>query len=144
MGWEEKELSVTELNEDVALLVALDKDYEEKKRISRDADEKYEAQRSILLNKLTAAGVSKYHAEGFGTISLAIRRQASVPKDPLNKKLLLQYFESLGSELYNAYVSINSATLNAYIKEQSELDPEFLMPGIGEIKETPELRFRKG
>jgi hypothetical protein len=35
-------------------------------------------------------------------------------------------------------------TLNSYIKEQSELDPNFKLPGVGDIKETPELRFRKG
>jgi len=144
MTWENKEISVKEINEEVALLVELDADYEAKKRIYREADEKYEAQRMKLLNTLMEAGITKYHAEDYGTISLALKRQASVPKNPADKKLMLEYFESLGPELYNAYVSINSMTLNSYIKEQSELDPEFKIPGVAEIKETPELRFRKG
>lgn len=144
MSWEQKEISINVLNKEVEQLVELEKDYNEKKRIYREADDAYEAQRLRLLNMLMEAGVTKYHAEGFGTISMALKRQASVPKNPLDKKSMLEYFESLGPELYNSYVTVNSMTLNAYIKEQSELDPEFKMPGIGEIKETPELRFRKG
>lgn len=142
--WEQKEVSVTELNQEVAKLVELDKIYEEKKRIYREADEAYEAQRVKILHILTEAGVDKYHAAGYGTISLAIKRMASVPKNPADKKKMLEYFESLGPELYNAYVTVNSQVLNSYIKEQSELDPNFKIPGIDEIKETPELRFRKG
>lgn len=144
MSWEQKEVSVSELNAEVAKLVELEKDYNEKRRIYKEADDAYEAQRLKLLNTLTEAGITKYHAEGFGTISLALKRQASVPKNPLDKKLMLEYFESLGPELYNSYVTVNSMTLNAYIKEQSELDPNFTLPGVGEIKESPELRFRKG
>jgi hypothetical protein len=144
MSWEQKEVSVSDLNAHVAKLVELEKDYNEKKKIYKESDDAYEAQRMILLNTLMDAGISKYHAEGYGTISMAIKRQATVPKNPLDKKLMLEYFESLGPELYNAYVSVNSMTLNSYIKEQSELDPNFKLPGVGDIKETPELRFRKG
>jgi len=144
MSWDQKELSISEINEEVARLVELDKDYEEKKRLYRDADEKYESQREKLLNMLMDAGVSKFHADGLGTISMAIRKQVSVPKDPVEKKKMLAYFESLGPELYNAYVTVNSMTLNSYIKEQMEIDPDFMVPGIGEIKEKPELRLRKG
>jgi hypothetical protein len=144
MSWEQKEISVGVLNSEVSYLVELEKDYNEKKRIYKEADDAYEAQRLKILNLLMEAGISKYHAEGYGTISMAIKRQASVPKNPLDKKMMLEYFESLGPELYNAYVTVNSMTLNAYIKEQSELDPNFSLPGVGEIKETPELRFRKG
>jgi len=144
MNWEQKEISVGVLNSEVSYLVELEKDYNEKKRIYKEADDAYEAQRLKLLNLLMEAGISKYHAEGYGTISMALKRQASIPKNPQDKKLMLEYFESLGPELYNAYVTVNSMTLNAYIKEQSELDPEFKLPGVAEIKETPELRFRKG
>lgn len=144
MTWEQKEVSVSQLNAEVERLVELEKDYNEKKRIYKESDDAYEAQRAKILNLLMDAGVTKYHAEGYGTISMALKRQASVPKNPLDKKLMLEYFESLGPELYNSYVTVNSMTLNAYIKEQSELDPDFKIPGIGEIKETPELRFRKG
>lgn len=137
-------ITVNTLNQEVALLVELEKVYNEKKRIYKEADEAYESQRMKILNLLIEAGIPKYHADGYGTISMALKRQASVPKNPADKKMMLEYFESLGPELYNAYVTVNSMTLNAYIKEQSELDPNFQIPGVAEIKETPELRFRKG
>lgn len=144
MSWEQKEISVSQLNAEVERLVELEKDYNEKKRIYKESDDAYETQRAKILNLLIDAGIPKYHAEGYGTIFMALKRQASVPKNPLDKKLMLEYFESLGPELYNSYVTVNSMTLNAYIKEQSELDPDFKMPGISDIKETPDLRFRKG
>lgn len=137
-------ITVSSLNQEVALLVELEKVYNEKKRVYKEADEAYESQRMKILNLLIEAGIPKYHADGYGTISMALKRQASVPKNPADKKMMLEYFESLGPELYNAYVTVNSMTLNAYIKEQSELDPNFQIPGVAEIKETPELRFRKG
>jgi hypothetical protein len=137
-------ITLSSLTEEVALLVELEKVYNEKKRVYKEADDAYETQRMKILNLLIEAGIPKFHADGYGTISMALKRQASVPKNPADKKMMLEYFESLGPELYNAYVTVNSMTLNAYIKEQSELDPNFQIPGVAEIKETPELRFRKG
>ena len=142
MSWEQT--TIAGIHAEVEKLVELEKIYEEKKKIYREADDAYEAQRQKLLNILMETGQTKFYADGLGTISLAIKRQASVPKNPLDKKAMLDYFQSLGPELYNAYVTVNSMTLNAYIKEQSEIDPNFQLPGVGDIKETPELRFRKG
>ncbi len=132
------------MDEEVKKLVELEAVYNEKKKIYKEADEAYESQRMRLLNILTEAGKSKYHVDGIGTISMAIKYSVSVPKDPIGKKEMLAYFESLGPELYNAYVSVNHMTLNSHLNEQLELDPNFKLPGVGEKKQTPELRFRKG
>ena len=132
------------LDEEVKKLLELEADMEAKKKVYKEADDQYEGQRTRLLNILMESGKSKYHVEGIGTISMAIKQQVSVPKNPADKKIMLEYFETLGPELYNAYVTVNHMTLNSFLKEQLELDPSFVIPGVGEKKETPELRFRKG
>lgn len=142
-GWEKpSSLTLDQLNDEVKKLLDLESDYDAKKKIYQEADNKYEEQRTRLLNLLMESGQSKFHSL-YGTISMAIKKQVKVPKEPNEKKLMLEYFESLGPELYNAYVSINSMTLNSYYKQQVEMDPDFNIPGITGITEIPELRFRK-
>lgn len=142
--WETGEtISTVALDDEVKKLMNLEAIYDEKKKIYKEADNAYEEQRTRLLNLLMQTGKSKYHVDGIGTISMAIKTSVTVPKDPVSKKELLEYFASLGPELYNSYVTVNSQTLNSYINQQCELDPDFVMPGAGPKKETPELRFRK-
>ena len=135
-------LTIDELNGEIEKLLKLEAVYDEKKKIYKEADDAYEQHRNRLMNILMESGQSKFHSP-FGTISLAIKKQVKVPKEPTEKRLMLAYFESLGPELYNAYVSINSMTLNSYYKQQVEADPDFNIPGITGITEIPELRFRK-
>jgi hypothetical protein len=143
-GWETPTTVTTEqLDEAVEKLITLDKDYEEKKKISNDASAAYETQRSYVLSLLQSTGKTKYHVDGIGTVSMAIKTQVGVPKNPADKKLMLEYFQSLGPELFNHYATVNHMTLNSYVNQELELNPEFVLPGCGEKKETPELRFRK-
>jgi hypothetical protein len=74
---------------------------------------------------------------------MAIKTSVTVPKDPIAKKAMLEYFESLGPELYRSYVTVNSQTLNSFVNQQCEIDPDFVLPGAGPKTEKPELRFRK-
>lgn len=142
--WGTATVSTETLDAEVKKLVELEAIYEEKKRIYKEADDNYEMQRNRLLQILSSTGKSKYHVDGVGTISLAIKTAVSVPKNPVEKAEMLKHFESLGPELYHAYVTVNHMTLNSYLNEQLQLDPSFVIPGVGEKKETPELRFRKG
>jgi hypothetical protein len=136
-------VSTEQLDEAVRKLIDYDKDYEAKKKISNEASEKYETQRTFVLNLLQTVGKTKYHVDGVGTVSLAIKTQVTTPKDPVSKRQMIDYFLNLDEDLYPAYLSVNHQTLNSYINQQLEVDPAFVLPGCGEKKETPELRFRK-
>lgn len=136
-------VTTAQIDEAVSKLLELEKIYEEKKKVYREADDAYEAQRMHILELLKSTGKSKYFVEGIGTVSMVIKQSVQVPKTPLEKQEMLDYFKSLGPELYNSYVTVNSQTLNSYINQQIEIDPEFKMPGCENKKETPELRFRK-
>lgn len=143
-GWGLPEtVSTEELDEAVQKLIKLEDDYEAKKKVSNEASDLVDNQRTFLLALLQKAHKTKYHVDGLGTVSMALKKQVQVPKNPADKKLMLEYFESLGPELYNSYVTVNSMTLNSYFKQQVEIDPDFTMPGITGVTEKPELRFRK-
>lgn len=143
-GWELPETVTTEeLDAAVQTLKDLEEDYEAKKKISNEADAKYDNQRVYLLELLKKANKTKYHVDGLGTVSMAIKTQVKTPKDPDSKKQMIEYFQTLRPELFYHYVSVNHMTLNSYVNEQLNTDPSFIMPGVGEKIETPELRFRK-
>lgn len=136
-------ITIEQLDEAVCKLSSLERDYEEKKKISNEANAVYETQRTYLLNLLQSAGKTKFHVDGMGTVSVAIKAQVKTPKDPDSKKQMIEYFQSLRPELFYHYVSVNHMTLNSYVNEQLNTDPDFVMPGVGAKTETPELRFRK-
>ncbi len=94
-GWEKSVVTTQFLDDEVKQLMELERIWEEKKKIYKDADDAYEQQRTRLLNILMESGKSKYHVEGIGTISMAIKKQVSVPKNPSDKKEMLEYFMSL-------------------------------------------------
>ncbi len=143
-GWTLPETVTTEeLDFAVKGLKDLEEDYDAKKKVSSEAHEKFENQRTFLLELLKKANKTRYHVTGLGTVSMAIKTQVKTPKDPASKKLMVEYFQTLGPELFNHYMSVNHMTLNSYVNEQLATDPDFNLPGVGEKTETPELRFRK-
>jgi hypothetical protein len=143
-GWELPETVTTEeLDAAVIKLKELEDDYDAKKKVSNEADEKFENQRVFLLELLKKANKTKYHVDGLGTVSMAIKTAVKTPKDPESKKLMIEYFQTLRPELFYHYVSVNHMTLNSYVNEQLATDSSFILPGVGEKQETPELRFRK-
>lgn len=143
-GWETPDTVNTEVfDEAVRKLKELEEDYDAKKKVSNTASELVDHQRNYILALLQKSGKTKYFVDGLGTVSMAIKKQVQVPKNPEDKKLMLEYFESLGEELYNSYVTVNSMTLNSYFKQQTEENPDFTIPGISGLTEKPELRFRK-
>jgi hypothetical protein len=141
--WAEQSVTTEDLDNEVKKLMELEEDYEGKKKIYKEADSKYEEQRAKLLSILQASGKSKYYVDGIGTVSQAIKTSVKVPRSTEDKKAMLEYFRSLGEEVYYGYATVNSQTLNAYINQQRESDPSFKMPGAGEPTETAELRFRR-
>jgi len=67
-----------------------------------------------------------------------------VPKDFESKKLVIDYFHSLGEHEFYQFVSVASGTLNSYVKAQLEEDPTFSMQGCGEPSISSDLRIKKG
>lgn len=136
-------ITTEQLDKKVVEFLELTEDYENKKEISTKAYNAVAKCKSEMQDLLEKCGKTKYLAEGLGTMSLVMKKSTKVPKDIANKKLMLGHFREMGEEAYINFVSIHSATLNSYINQQLEENPDFKMPGIEEQKITPEVRFRK-
>lgn len=140
---ETSSITTVELDTAAKVMQELREDYDEKKKKSSEAFAAYEEAKYLLLSMLTECGKTKYVVEGLGTVSKIFKKSTKVPKDVDSKRKMLQYFRDLGAEEYINFVSIHSATLNSYVNAQLEVNPDFILPGVGEQKITEELRFTK-
>ena len=116
--------------------------YDAKKKESNEAHADYEQRKYEVIKLLEASGKTKYVVEGVGTASLVLTKSAKIPKHYEGKKALIDYFYNLGSDAYYSFVTVNSRTLNSYINEHLEEDPDFKIPHVEQSIGT-DLRFRK-
>jgi hypothetical protein len=118
-------------------------DYDEKKKISNEADATAKTAQRKLVNLLENAGKSKWEVDGLCSVSKSTTFQITVPKDPRDKKEMLTYFATLGEDMFNHYVSVNSRTLNSYINQEIENNPSFVMPGVSAPTAKETIKMRK-
>lgn len=116
--------------------------YDEKKKESNSAHSEFEKRKYEVIKLLEASGKTKYVVEGLGTASLVVTKSTKVPKDFQGKKAMVDHFRGLGDDAYYSFVTVNSRTLNSYINEQTEIDPDFKVPGVEQTANS-DLRFRK-
>lgn len=113
--------------------------------VKRAITEKLEAAEYQMITWLVESNLKNYRSEA-GLVSLAYRTSVKTPKMPEEKAKFYEYLREKG--LYEAMISVNSATLNAFYKEQFALATEagnsdFAIPGITEVTIDPILSFRK-
>ena len=135
-------VTTDELDSKIKEMQELREIYDEKKKEASKAHADYEQQKYAVLKLLEASGKSKYYVEGLGTVSVVLTKSAKIPKDFETKKSLIDYFYGLGKEAYYSFVTVNSRTLNSYINEQTETNPDFKIQGIEQTIGS-DLRFRK-
>lgn len=145
--WEEQlpyeEVSIQELDDAVAAFVAAREDYDAKKKISNEADAECKLLKRKLVELLNRSGKSNWEVDGLGKAIKTTKFSSRVPKDIAAKKQMLQYFRDLGPEVYLSMVSVNSATLNAYINQEIEHNPEFKLPGVEDPVGQENISFRR-
>ncbi len=99
---------------------------------------------------LEAADMQKFNVPGYGTISRVKNYSVKVPKDPDLKQKLFDYIaEQKGEDVLFNMTSINSATLNAFYKEErgaaiERQQEDWELPGVGEPEVYYRLGMRKG
>ena len=95
-----------------------------------------------MLKLLAETGKTKYSVDGLGTASVVLKKNTRVPKDFDSKKSMIDFFHAMGEDAYYSFVSVNSMTLNSFINEQTQSDPDFKVPGVFQ-EISSELRFTK-
>lgn len=143
--WDQVDTTITTAEIDMAVnrMLELEDVREEKKQDYKLADEAYEKQRAHVLDLLNRTGKTKYFVEGLGTVSKAVKYSVSMPKDPDEKRKVLDYFKSFGDDFYYNIVNVYYQSLNAFYNQKREEDPTFTIDGVGEPQRSEELRFRK-
>ncbi len=98
-----------------------------------------------LMLLMEEMNLGKYSIPGTGTIYQTERFYARTPKTPEAKSAFYDYLKSTGE--YEALISVNSNTLNAWYKLKMDAAKgagEFLeVPGITEIGTVKSLTLRK-
>lgn len=122
--------------------------YEKLHNEAKALKEIYEETEHKVLQTLKAAKKSKYHVDGLGTVSIRNTYQVTTPKTMAAKEKLFKYLANRGKEVYYAYLTVNSQSLNSFYNKELELAKEagagnFSIPGIDEPTHRETIAFRK-
>lgn len=139
-------VTVNELNALAEKIAHLRAQEEEAGRAKKVITEELEAAEAQMVMLLTENDMRSYKAPA-GNVVLAFRTSVKTPKTPEDREAFFAHLKEQG--LYDAMVTVNSATLNAFYKDQLErakLDgrDDFEIPGLKEVSITPTLQFRRG
>lgn len=137
-----EEVSIEELDQAVLAFKESREDYEAKKKISNEADVECKLKKKKLLELLERAGKKSWEVDGVGKVTETIKMAVTTPKDFESKKQVIEYFRSLGDDLYYQYVSVNSQTLNGYYNKEKEINPDFHIPGLADPTADKNIQFR--
>lgn len=138
-------VTVEDMKRQVAVIKELreieDKFSAQKKEISKQLEE----QENKMLTMLEESGVPSFKCE-LGNVGRTERLSIKTPKTAEDRLAFFGYLKELG--LYDEMISVNSATLNSFYKDQftqakERGDADFKIPGLLEETITPILWFRK-
>ena len=98
---------------------------------------------SEIVDAMLEKDISKLTISG-KTVYLRTLSNYKIPASPEQKYVLFDFIrKSRGEEILNYLLSINSRTLNAWIKEEVEADSNFKIPCLGEPSVHAKLGLRK-
>jgi len=140
---EHEDISVDEIDQALTSFIEARKDYDEKKKISNEADALVKEEKRKLIEILKRSGKTKWEVDGLGRASLVTSMTIKTPKDPDSKKEMLMYMRGLGEEAYFNLVSVNHRTLNSFYNQEIESNPEFRLPGIDAPVAEENIRITK-
>lgn len=142
-----EDIDLKEMDQLVTEMQAARDDYEEKKKISNAAFEKWSTLKSKVLAYLQAAKKKKYHVDGLGTVSMVEKYTVRVPSTIADKKRMLQHFRAISDDFYLRTVSVHHNTLNGYYNDQArkaeEAGEKFSIPGVEDPTAELSIRFTK-
>lgn len=141
-----EELKVNELKECIKLIAKLRQNEAEVNDMKREVTAQLDEAEKRMIEMLTKSGLKNFRSED-GLVSLSARLSVKTPKTEEDRAAFFAYLKSLG--LFEQMVSVHSATLNSFYKDQFELarqrgDDDFKIPGLNEETMTPILSFKRG
>lgn len=139
------EVTIAELQGLVTELLFLRGERDNFRRLSAQYDERVDETELKLVNMLEAAGMARFDTDE-ATIFRSSRSGARVPKTPAEREAFFAYLRERG--LFDHMVTVNSQTLNSWLKEEMRNAEErgdigFEVPGLNvEVRQVLSLRKR--
>ena len=140
-------VSLNEMESLVQKLAQVKKKLEEISEQEKKAQEVRRELEGQILSHLKTNGTTGY-LSSVGRVDIRTSLSYKTPKDFEQKEKLFEYIKSKGHDVYISLLSINSQTLNAWAKAetQSAIDQgifPFSIPGIDEPISYETITFRK-
>jgi len=139
-------ITVTELEEDIAELVKLRTEHALKEREAKDIKAVFNEKQEKLKSKLEALEMDSYKGKA-GSFSFRMKEGFRVPKDMEAKKQFFSFLQEKG--VFDELVSVNSQTLNSWAQAEIEsaLDAgnfDFQIPGLEKSSPIPKYSLTQG
>jgi|TARA_R100000742_G_C4271140_1_gene89987 hypothetical protein len=135
-------MMIEDLNSLVKEYADLRKKYQDAYAESSELKHRCDTKKFELIEILNNLNLPNYTVEGIGRISVVNKYSVRVPKDPENKRKMLDYFKQKGEES-DMLLTVHSQTLRSLYNEEKENDPHFSIPGVGEPVLDQNLSFTK-
>jgi hypothetical protein len=145
---EAAQLSISDLNKAVEEYTLLRARYEDAKKFATEKHFDLKKAEGKLAEYLGTSGLDKFSVPKIGTVSRISTLQFQTPKTLDDKNALFKYIESeYGDEALTGYLSINSRTLNSFLKDEVDKKTSKgespTIPGIAPATANVTLRFNK-
>lgn len=150
---DKEEISTTEMDQALMLTKQLEAEYKAAKKVSSEKYARAEEAKAKLISMMEKSGKSRWEVEGFGGFTKYNELKFRVPKDLSDKEAFFSFLKSdtvcemmksNPKDIFLAYVSVNSQTLNKLCKELTdkahEKGEDLPIPGIAAPKAEPKLR----
>lgn len=140
-------LNLSEMDELVRQSVAAWEAHDAQKKITSKLYVEAEALDHKITEALRRAGKKSYKVDGLGTVSLRATEVVRVPSTVEDKNKFFTFLkETRGSEFLLSLTTVNSQTLNAWYKKESDLAAErgetgFAVPGLDGCTTRESLAF---
>lgn len=106
--------------------------YEEAKKQADECKEYYDKQEFKVMETLKAINKTKYHVDGIGTFAIRGRSSYPTPKTPQEREEFRKYLiNRYGPEFAESMFTVNSQTLQGFVKKEEEVNPGQVIPGLG-------------
>jgi hypothetical protein len=137
-------MEISKLKELSQSLIVAKQERDYYSRLLDEASAVFEKSKQAMLEALNAADLDKFTDDGI-TVSITERTSVQVPKTLEQKHAFFEYLKERG--IYEEMVSVNSARLNAFYKEEERLQLEqgnidFKIPGLDEVTTYQQLNVR--
>ena len=135
-------MQIEDLNNLVREYAELREQYQDAYQESSDLKSRCDQRKFELVKILSDLDLPNYSVEGVGRVSVVNKYSVRVPKNPVDRKKMIDYFNEKGDEA-SMLLTVHSQTLRSLYNEEKENDPNFSIPGVSEPVLEQNLSFNK-